>query len=85
MTRQLSATDGPFAETKEMSLAWLGGGRRPMRVYPRSCPACGMLLAATGSVLFQGDHLVHASCWRAEPTPRFDLAGVALVLVQPEA
>jgi hypothetical protein len=79
MIHQLSATDGPFAETKEMSLAWLGARRHRLRAYPRSCAACGMLLAAAGSVLFQGDHLVHARCWRADPAPLLDPVGPALV------
>jgi hypothetical protein len=78
---KLSATDGPFAETKE----GLGGsilldetpepgrtrGRRrprhPGRAYQTTCAVCGLRLAAGGSVLFQGEHLVHATCWRAEP------------------
>jgi hypothetical protein len=29
-----------------------------------SCPACGHSLLNAGSVLFQGDALVHARCWR---------------------
>jgi hypothetical protein len=143
--RKLSATDGPFAETKEglggsifdnawnqgdvidvvskSSLAWLrtievwpmmaievhepgrtpgprrslpdtagplfprgstpgsgsvgrGPDRHAARVYQTTCPVCGLLLAAGGGVLFQGDHLVHATCWRAAPQQFHDLPGV---------
>jgi hypothetical protein len=28
------------------------------------CPTCGRSLLNAGSVLFQGDQLVHALCWR---------------------
>jgi hypothetical protein len=31
------------------------------------CPACGDRLATRRGVLFQGDHLVHAACWREDP------------------
>jgi hypothetical protein len=34
----------------------------------RTCPACDQPLTAGGSVLFQGDVLVHALCWRS-PDP----------------
>jgi hypothetical protein len=38
------------------------------RVEPGfTCPACERPLAAGGSVLFQGDQLVHAICWRDGP------------------
>jgi hypothetical protein len=33
------------------------------------CPACGQRLASPRGVLFQGDQLVHAACWRADDTP----------------
>jgi hypothetical protein len=33
------------------------------------CSACGHSLLNAGSVLFQGDHLVHALCWRADLPP----------------
>src|SRR5687767_9104419 len=33
----------------------------------RHCPVCGRLLAQGGSVLFQGDRLVHAVCWHSPP------------------
>jgi hypothetical protein len=31
------------------------------------CPVCERPLAAGGSVLFQGDQLVHAICWQDGP------------------
>jgi hypothetical protein len=147
LSRRPSATDGPFAETKEglggsvidardhgavvdvvskIPLAWLGtievppmmaieargpgrtlglrwpfldttgtrcprcstpssgdpgrgSDRHAVRVPQATCPVCGLPLAAGGSVLFQGDHLVHAACWRAQPQPFRDPPGVALV------
>ena len=36
------------------------------RGYQRTCPVCGVPLVAAGSVLFQGDSLVHARCWQAD-------------------
>jgi hypothetical protein len=33
------------------------------------CPACGEPFTLRRSVLFQGDQLVHAGCWRADPPP----------------
>jgi hypothetical protein len=33
------------------------------------CPVCGEALATSRGVLFQGDQLVHAACWRADPKP----------------
>ena len=33
------------------------------------CPACGKPFTLRRSVLFQGDQLVHAACWRADATP----------------
>lgn len=38
-----------------------------------TCPACGECLGTSRGVLFQGDQLVHAACWRADPRP-FDTA-----------
>ena len=40
-----------------------------VRVYQTRCAACGQRLANACGVLFQGDQLVHAACWRdgAEP------------------
>jgi hypothetical protein len=35
----------------------------------QGCPVCHHPLSAGGSVLFQGDRLVHALCWRPEPPP----------------
>jgi hypothetical protein len=46
-----------------------GPDRHAVRVYQTACAVCGLPLAAGGSVLFQGDHLVHATCWRADPQP----------------
>jgi hypothetical protein len=37
--------------------------QRPM------CPVCQRPFVADGGVLFQGDQLVHARCWRPEPPP----------------
>jgi hypothetical protein len=111
LNRKLSATDGPFAETKEglggsmlvdardqdavidavskIPLPWLatprsgsterGSARHAVRAYQTTCAACGLPLAAGGSVLFQGDHLVHATCWRVDPRPLHDAPGVTLV------
>jgi hypothetical protein len=39
------------------------------REYQTTCPVCGLRLASSRGVLFQGDHLVHAACWRADPKP----------------
>jgi hypothetical protein len=44
-----------------------------VRVSQATCPACGERLGTSGGVLFQGDQLVHAACWRADPRP-FDTA-----------
>jgi hypothetical protein len=33
------------------------------------CPACREPFGLSRSVLFQGDRLVHAACWRADPKP----------------
>jgi hypothetical protein len=33
------------------------------------CPACGERLGTSRGVLFQGDWLVHAACWRDDPKP----------------
>jgi hypothetical protein len=35
----------------------------------RICPVCDRPLTDGGSVLFQGDVLVHALCWRMDPPP----------------
>jgi hypothetical protein len=40
-----------------------------VHVYQTTCPVCGLRLASSRGVLFQGDHLVHAACWRADPKP----------------
>jgi hypothetical protein len=40
-----------------------------VRQVQRTCPTCGLSLATSRGVLFQGDHLVHAACWRADPKP----------------
>ena len=40
-----------------------------VRVVRPSCPVCGERLSTSRGVLFQGDHLVHAACWRANPKP----------------
>jgi hypothetical protein len=44
----------------------------PWRRSPTCCPACGEPFALSRSVLFQGDHLVHAACWRDDPKPLDD-------------
>jgi hypothetical protein len=36
-----------------------------VRERQTACPVCGERLATSGGVLFQGDFLVHESCWRA--------------------
>jgi hypothetical protein len=33
------------------------------------CPVCQAPLAERDGLLFQGDKLVHADCWRADPKP----------------
>jgi hypothetical protein len=33
------------------------------------CPACGEPFTPSRSVLFWGDLLVHADCWRRDPPP----------------
>jgi hypothetical protein len=38
-------------------------------VYQTRCAACGQRLASARGVLFQGDQLVHAACWRDDPKP----------------
>jgi hypothetical protein len=40
-----------------------------VRLSQATCPACGQSLATSRGVLFQGDVLVHAACWRADPKP----------------
>ena len=39
----------------------------PPRQHQTTCPVCGEGLATSRGVLFQGDHLVHAACWRDDP------------------
>jgi hypothetical protein len=34
-----------------------------------TCPVCAERLGTSRGVLFQGDDLVHAACWRAEAAP----------------
>jgi hypothetical protein len=36
------------------------------RARQAACPVCGRSLADGGSLLYQGEELVHALCWRAE-------------------
>jgi hypothetical protein len=40
-----------------------------VRQWQRTCPACGERLGTSRGVLFQGDQLVHATCWRDDPRP----------------
>jgi hypothetical protein len=44
-----------------------------VREYQTTCLTCRQRLASSRGVLFQGDQLVHAGCWRADPKP-FDPA-----------
>jgi hypothetical protein len=55
------------------------GGRAPV-----DCPACGERLGTSRGVLFQGDWLVHAACWRDDPKP-FDLPGRVALSPRSEA
>jgi hypothetical protein len=38
-----------------------------VRTQQTTCARCGFELATIRGVLFQGDDLVHAACWRADP------------------
>ena len=38
------------------------------RGHPSICPVCDRPLADGGGLLFQGEVLVHAVCWRDKPT-----------------
>jgi hypothetical protein len=38
-----------------------------VRRWQTRCPACGERLGTSRGVLFQGDQLVHAACWRDTP------------------
>ena len=40
-----------------------------VRRYQTSCRTCGERLASSCGVLFQGDDLVHAGCWRSDADP----------------
>jgi hypothetical protein len=40
-----------------------------VRLRQRMCPACGQRLGTSRGVLFQGDQLVHAPCWRDSEKP----------------
>src|SRR5262245_10629131 len=40
-----------------------------VRQAQTTCPVCGERLVTSRGVLFQGDWLVHADCWRADPKP----------------
>jgi hypothetical protein len=40
-----------------------------IRRFQTTCPVCGEPLGTSRGVLFQGDQLVHAVCWRADPQP----------------
>jgi hypothetical protein len=48
------------------------------------CPVCGERLGTSRGVLFQGDWLVHAACWRDDPKP-FDLPGRVALSPRSEA
>jgi hypothetical protein len=48
-----------------------GPGAPVVETRQSLCPLCGLSLLNAVSVLFQGDQLVHALCWRADP-PQFD-------------
>jgi hypothetical protein len=39
------------------------------RAWPWLCPVCDQRLRTGGGLLFQGDALVHATCWRELPSP----------------
>ena len=36
-------------------------------LLPTTCAVCGERLGTSRGVLFQGNSLVHAACWRADP------------------
>jgi hypothetical protein len=40
-----------------------------VRRWQTRCPVCGERLGTSRGVLFQGDQLVHAACWRDKPEP----------------
>src|SRR5262245_21839756 len=40
-----------------------------VRGVQNTCPTCGEHLRIKGGVLFQGDSLVNAVCWRTDPGP----------------
>jgi hypothetical protein len=59
------AAQGRVQDTLDQSTRPLAALRqRPM------CPVCQRPFVADGGVLFQGDQLVHALCWRPEPRPQ---------------
>jgi hypothetical protein len=43
-----------------------------VRVVQTACAACGRPLTTSRGVLFRGDQLVHAGCWRDDPKPLDD-------------
>jgi hypothetical protein len=72
LRRPFLNTTGPFlprCSTPSSGDRGRGSDRPGVRVYQTTCAFCGLPLAVRGSVLFQGDHLVHATCWRADSKP----------------
>jgi hypothetical protein len=52
--------------TREQRRASEASDSQSRTVRQLVCPACGRSLLNAGSVLFQGDALVHALCWRMQ-------------------
>jgi CheY-like chemotaxis protein len=67
---EVGLLDKPFQIT-EMKRAIQGAVTRrthPRPTASRVCPVCHRPLSQGGSLLYQGDELVHALCWRDVPT-----------------
>jgi hypothetical protein len=70
---QLEAVEKPDGtreiERAAIALDQANGLVNRVRRKQTHCPACGEPFALSRSVLFQGDRLVHADCWRDDPKP----------------
>jgi hypothetical protein len=71
----------PWCSTPSSGDRYRELARHGAPVYQTACVFCGQPLAARGSVLFQGDHLVHATCWRVDPRRMHDALDVTLMVV----
>jgi hypothetical protein len=58
-----------FITSKE-GLPWTVVVSDAFRVFQTTCPVCAERLGTSRGVLFQGEQLVHATCWRVPDADR---------------